>query len=108
DLLAGERLARDVAACRIADQRRIVADQKDDLMPEVLKVLELAHQHGVAQVQVGSGGVKAGLDAQRRAGLARLFKPLAQVGDADDLRRAFLEQIKLLIYRKEVCHGTSV
>ena len=67
-------------------------------MAELLKVAQLAHQHGVAQVQVGRGGVKAGLYAQRPAGFAALFQALAQIGDADDLRRAFLEQIHLFVY----------
>ena len=59
-------------------------------MAELLKVAQLAHQHGVAEVQVGRGGVEAGLYAQRAAGFAAVFKALAQVADADDLRRAFL------------------
>ena len=34
-------------------------------MAELLKVAQLADEHGVAEVQVGRGGVEAGLDAQR-------------------------------------------
>ena len=59
---------------------------------------QLAHQHGVAEVQVGRGGVEAGLDAQRATGFAALFKALAKVADADDLRRALLEQVHLFVY----------
>ena len=46
-----------------------VADQEDHGVAQVLKVLHLAQQDGVAQVQVGRGGIEAGLDAQ---GAARL------------------------------------
>ncbi len=48
DLLAGQRLARYGTAGRVADERGEVAHEEDDLMAEVLEVLELAHQHGVA------------------------------------------------------------
>ena len=67
-------------------------------MAELLKVAQLAHQHGVAQVQVGRGGVEAGFHAQRAAGFAAVFQALAQVADADDLRRALLEQVHLFVY----------
>ncbi len=62
-------------------------------MAEVLKVLQLAHEDGVAEVQIGGGGVESGFDAQRHAGLPRLFQALAQVGHTDDFCRSFLEQI---------------
>ena len=42
---------------------------KDDLVPQILEVFELAHQHGVAQMQIRRGGIKARLDAKRLAGL---------------------------------------
>jgi hypothetical protein len=67
-------------------------------MAELLKMAQLAHEHGVAQVQVGRGGVKAGLDAQGASGFASLFEALAQVADADDLCRALLKQIHLFVY----------
>ena len=43
-------------------------------MAELLEVLQLAHEHGVAEVEVGGGGVEAGFDAQGDAGFARLFE----------------------------------
>ena len=73
-------------------------------MAELLKVAQLAHQHGVAQVQVGRGGVEAGLDAQRASGFAALFQALAQIAHADDLRRALLEQVHLFVYGHERAH----
>ena len=57
-----------------ADERGGVADEKNDGVAKLLEVAQLAHQHGVAQVKVGRGRVEAGLDAQRRAGLARLLR----------------------------------
>ena len=68
-------------------------------MPKLLKVPQLAQQHRVAQVQVRRRRVKASLHPQRTAGLAALFKALTQIGDANNLRRALLEQIQLLIDR---------
>ena len=60
-------------------------------MAEVLKVFELAQQDGVAEVQVGSGGIEAGLDAQGLAGGAGLLQLRAQFGFFDDLGRAFFD-----------------
>ena len=56
----------------------------------------------MAEVQVGRGGVKSGLYAEAAAGFARFFQPLAQIGDADDLRRALLEVVKLFVDGEEV------
>ena len=103
-MFSGERLAGDVAAGGVADERGIVADQKDDRVAELLEVAELAHQHGVAQVQVGRGGIEADLDAQRAAGFAAIFQALAQIADANDLCRALLEQVHLFVYWFERVH----
>jgi len=65
DLLAGERRARAVAAGRIPDGGREVADQEDH---GVTKILELAHfvqHHRVADMDVRRGRVQAQLDSQR-------------------------------------------
>ena len=51
----------------------------------------------MAEVQVGRGGIESGFHAQGAAGLAALFKALAQIGHADNLRRALLEQVHLFI-----------
>ena len=67
---ARHRRAGDVAAGRIADQAGHVADQEDHGVAQILEVLHLAEQDGVAQVQIGRGGIEAGLDAQRAALLA--------------------------------------
>ena len=99
--LAGERRAGGVAARGIADEAGAVADEEDDGVAHVLEVLELADEHGVAQVQVGRGGIEAGLDAQRLAGLQRLFEALAQIALTNDFDRTFAQVGQLLVNRTE-------
>ena len=65
-----------------------VANQEDDGVPEVLKVLELAQKHGVPKVKVGSRRVKPGLYAQGPAGLTRFLQFFPQFGLLYDLRGA--------------------
>ena len=95
DGLAGHRRTRDVAAGGVADHAGHVADQEDDGVAEVLKVLHLAQQHGVAQVQVGRGGIEPRFDAQLASGLFALDQALAQILFADDLRHP-LPQVREL------------
>ena len=58
-------------------------------MAQILKMLHLAQQDGVAQMQIGRGGVEAGLHAQRATGSARgLYQALAQILFANDLGKA--------------------
>ena len=54
-----------VLAGRVADHSGEIADQKDHVMTEVLKLSELVDQYGVPKVQIGRGRVEAGLDSQR-------------------------------------------
>jgi hypothetical protein len=61
-------------------------------------VAQLAHQHGVTQVQVGRGGVKPRFYAKWATGFAAIFEALAKVAYADDFCRAFFEQIHLFVY----------
>ena len=62
-------------------------------MSEILKMLQLAQHHGVAKMQVGSGRVHAELHAQRLARGARLLQLGAQIGLADNFRRALLRYV---------------
>ena len=96
NLLARERRARGGAARGIADQPGEIADQEDDRVAHVLKVFQLAHEHGVAQVQVGRRRIEAGLHPHGLACCARLLQPLAQVALANDLRRALAQVGQLL------------
>ena len=63
--VAGQRRPRLRAAGGVADHAREVADHEDDPVAEVLEVLHLADEDGVAEVEVGSGGVEADLDGER-------------------------------------------
>ncbi len=63
-----QRLPCDVLAGGIADHSGEVTDQENDLVPEILKLPHLVEQHGVPEMQVWCGGVKARFDAQRTPG----------------------------------------
>ena len=65
---------------RVADQRRERADQEDHFVPQLLELGQLAHRHGVAQVQVRLRRVEAAVDAQRPVIAHRFGQPLAQLG----------------------------
>ncbi len=101
NLLARERRPRGRASRGVADHPGEVADQKDCGVAEILKVLELAQNHSVPQMQIGSSWIHAKLHAQRLAGATRLLQLGAQVGFADNFRRTFLEIGKLFVDREE-------
>jgi hypothetical protein len=84
DLLAGERRTRHVAPRWIADHASEIADDKDHRVPQVLEVLHLAQQDGVAQMQVGRSWIEAGLDAEGLAIFFGLLKLVRQFADRDD------------------------
>jgi hypothetical protein len=63
---------------------------------ELLKVAQLAHEHGVAEVKIGGSGVESGFDAEGAAGFEGVREALAEVAEADDFGGAFLEQVELL------------
>ena len=71
----------------IADEAGEISDEEDDGVAHVLKVLELADEHGVSDVEVGGGGVEPGLDAHGLARRERALDALAQVALAKDPRR---------------------
>ncbi len=101
DLFPAQRRPGLVPAAGIADQAGEISDQKDNGVPQVLEVLHLADQDGMSQVDVGGGGIKAGLDQQgfsRFGGAGDLF---LEILFADDLQRPFSEQIELFADRGE-------
>jgi hypothetical protein len=63
----------------------------------LLEVAQLAHEHSVAEMEIGGGGVESGFDAEGAPGFERIFEALAKVADADDFGGAFLEQVELLV-----------
>ena len=66
-----------------------IANQENDSVAEILKVFQLAEQHSVTEMQVGSGGIKAGLRTQRLPAFERFLQLRAQVGFPNDFCRAF-------------------
>src|SRR5690606_12973657 len=63
------RRAGGVLAARVADHAGEVADQELDLVPQLLEMAHLVDQHGVTEMQIGRGGVEAGLHTQGTAAL---------------------------------------
>lgn len=106
DLLLRKLRAGGVLARRVADQRGAVADDEGDVVAQVLELTHLAQGHGMAQVQVGAGGIDAELDVE---GLA-LLKLLAKVGLGDDLSGARGDDTHLLVDRQHwvssFCYST--
>ena len=106
DLLLRKLRTRGVLARGVADQRGTVADDEGDVVAQVLELTHLAQGHGVAQVQVGAGGVDAELDVE---GLA-LLKLLAKVGLGDDLGSTRGDDTHLLVNRQHwvssFCYST--
>ena len=106
DLLLRKLRTGGILARRVANQRGTVADDEGDVVAQVLELTHLAQRHGVAQVQVGAGGIDAELDVE---GLA-LLKLLAKVGLGDDLRGARGDDTHLLVNRQHwvssFCYST--
>jgi len=73
----------------------ISPDQENHRVAQILKVLHLAQQDGMAQMQVRSRRVEARLDPQRTIHLGSLQQALAQIFLANDLRHP-LAQIRQL------------
>ena len=88
---ARERRASFGAARGIADHGGKIADEKDRGVAEVLKMFEFAKDDGVAEMDVGRGGVHTEIDAQRRASLQRLFELRFQLRLGNDFGGAFFE-----------------
>src|SRR5260370_9278377 len=61
-------------------------------------MLEFAQHNGVAEMQIGSGGINAELDAQWFARGAGTFELGAQLLFANDFSGAFAQRSELLIY----------
>jgi hypothetical protein len=73
-------------------------------VPHVLKVLELADENCVADVEVGRGGIEAGLHPHGLAGGEGVLDALAQVALADDLSGALAQIGQLFVNRGEWQH----
>ena len=93
DLLRGQRRARGVASGRVPDHPGEVPDEEGDLVPELLELAHLVEQHRVPEMQVGGGGIKACLHAQRRA----TPELLHQVRGGEHLARATVKLCDLFL-----------
>ena len=93
DLLLGEGRAGGVTAGRVADEGGAVADDEGHVVAQVLELAHLAQGHGVAEVQVGGGGVHAQLDVEGRA----LLELLLELVERHDLHRAGGDHLELLV-----------
>ena len=91
----------DDAARGIADEAGEVSDEEDDRVPHVLKVLELANEDSVSDVEVGRGRVEAGLDPHGLAGRERALDTFAQIALANDFGSALAQVGELLIDRRK-------
>jgi len=74
-----------------------VADEKDDRMAEVLKVLEFTHQDGMAEVQVRSCRVESGFDPHGCAGVDGELNAAGELVDGNDLCCALGDEVELFV-----------
>src|SRR5262249_9724852 len=86
DIIAGHWRTCEITSCGVSNQRGNIANEEDDRVAQILKMLHLTQQHGVAEVEIGCGGIEARLDSQWLSILCRLYKTFSQVFLADDFR----------------------
>src|SRR5208337_3140708 len=86
------------------DERRIITDNDDRGVAQILKLLELAQGNGMAQMNVDARWVDAVLDTQRAALADRLFQFLAKLLFRDDGFDATAKNLHLEI---EIDHRSS-
>ncbi len=76
--IAGELRARLVLVRRVSDQAGECANEKGDIVPELLKLAQLTHGDRMPQVQVRRARVIAAVDAQRTSLFLSFDQPFAQ------------------------------
>ena len=103
DLFARQRGSRFRNASGVTNHRGKIANQKDRGVAHVLKMLQLAQDHGVAQMKIGGRGVHAEIDAQGLAGFQGLFEFGLEFGFGNDFSDGFFEVGELLFDRFEFC-----
>ena len=103
-LLARQRRARFGLAGRIADHGGKSADQKNRGVAEILKMLQLAHHHRMAEMKIGSGGIDAQFHAQRLAGFQRLLELGAEFRFRNNFSDAFAQVGELFFDGLEIRH----
>ena len=94
-LFLGQLGAGLVAARGVAHQGRVVADDDDGRVAQVLKLAQLAQGNGMPQVHVDAGRVDAVLHAQRAVLADRPLQLLEEFGLRDDLLDPAFQDRKL-------------
>ena len=114
DLFLGQLGSGLVAARRVADQGRVVADDDDGRVAQVLKLPQFPQGDRVPEVDVDARGVDAVLDAQRPIFADRPLELLEELGFRDDLVDSAFQDRKLFgdvphgaikLQRRLTCHG---
>ena len=88
NLVFGQRRPRGVLARRITDHSSEIADQKNDVVAELLKLSHLVQQHRVPEMKIGRRGIEPCLDLERTPcceALAELVLEQNLVGAASEL-----------------------
>src|SRR5690606_29433835 len=83
--------SRRVPARRVADEPREIADQKHDLVAQLLELPQFIEQHCMPEVQIRGGLVETGLDDQR----SPRRQPLLEYGLEQDVGRTAPYDIEL-------------
>ena len=109
DLLARQRRARFGYASGVANHGGEITDQENGGMAQVLKMLDLAQDHGVAQVKIGGRGVHTEIDTQRFAGFQRVIELGFQLGFRNDFSDAFFQVGELFFdgFEFHLSHGSA-
>ena len=77
-------------------------------MSEILKVLELAQEHGVSEMKIGRSRIESGFHAQRLAGRKRLLQLGAQLRLLHNFSGAFLDVGELFVNGGEGGHEQTL
>ena len=78
--------------------------RKIDRVPEILKMFQLAHQDGMAEVQIGRGRIECPPSPAAACPWCAISRASRKSDLADDLRRALLDISDLFINGNEVRH----
>ena len=112
DLLGRELRTRGVATRRIADERGAVADDERHAVAEILELAQLAQRHGMAEMDIGSSGIDAQLDVERRAPLElleqRALRHDLRCAGSDGVQLFFRGKHGLLFLSIHVAHDSTI
>src|SRR5262249_35913884 len=93
-----ELWSRGALAGRITNHSGEIADEKDRNVAQFLKRAQFADYHGVAEVNIGRGRIRAEFYAQRLAGFGRFLEFRTQFFLTNYFRGPFAQVSELFIY----------